>query len=59
MSDPDYVQIITDYCKKKGISYVVWVFDPNWSPMLIEDWTYKPTEAGAVWKAEMQQSIKN
>jgi hypothetical protein len=50
ISDPSYVEIINNYSKKKGISYVVWVFDPNWSPMLIEDWTFKPTEAGQVWK---------
>ncbi|MBK8504888.1 MAG: cellulase family glycosylhydrolase [Saprospiraceae bacterium] len=55
ISDPDYVEIMTSYCAKKGISYVVWVFDPNWSPMLIEDWTFKPTEAGAVWKEAMQK----
>ena len=54
ISEPDYVQIMTNYCAKKGISYVVWVFDPNWSPMLIEDWTFKPTKAGAVWKEVME-----
>ncbi len=53
ISDPSYVDLITKYCRKKGISWVVWVFDPNWSPMLIEDWTFKPTEAGQYWKMVM------
>jgi endoglucanase len=53
ISDPSYVDIMTEYCRKKGISWVVWVFDPNWSPMLIEDWTFKPTEAGQYWKMAM------
>lgn len=50
ISDDSYVEAITAYARSKGISYVVWVFDPDWSPMLIEDWSFKPTKAGKVWK---------
>ena len=53
MSDEKYVEHITEYCKEKGMSYTVWVFDPSWSPMMIEDWTFKPTRAGQVWKNAM------
>ena len=53
MSDEKYVEHITEYCKEKGMSYTVWVFDPSWSPMMIEDWTFKPTRAGKVWKDAM------
>ncbi len=55
ISDASYVASITQYAKKKGISYCVWVFDPNWSPMLIKDWKYNPTEPGKVWKKAMKK----
>ena len=50
ISDESYGVAIQEYCKKKGISYVVWVFDPHWSPSLLEDWTFKPTKHGQFWK---------
>ena len=46
ISDESYGDAITKYSREKGISYVVWVFDPQWSPMLIEDWTFTPTRQG-------------
>lgn len=54
ISDESYAKAIIDYATKKGISYCVWVFDPNWSPMLIKDWNYTPTRAGKVWKGLMK-----
>lgn len=55
ISDPSYVEAITDYAAKKGISYCVWVFDPHWSPMLLKDWEYNLTEPGKVWKEAMKE----
>lgn len=55
ISDPTYVFSITQYAAKKGISYCVWVFDPEWSPMLIKDWDYNLTEPGKVWKTTMKE----
>jgi hypothetical protein len=55
ISDESYGDVITKYCNEKGISYVVWVFDPNWSPMLINDWDFTPTRQGRYWKKEMQK----
>ena len=55
ISDPSYVTTILDYTATKGISYCVWVFDPDWSPMLIKDWNYNLTEPGKVWKAAMKK----
>ena len=43
ISDESYGEAITKYCEEKGISYTVWVFDPNWAPMLFSDWNYTPT----------------
>ena len=50
ISDESYGDAITKYCSERGISWVVWVFDPNWSPMLFYDWTYKPTPQGVYFK---------
>ncbi len=50
ISDASYVEAILAYTKKKGISFCIWVFDPQWSPMLIQDWSFKPTKEGQVWK---------
>lgn len=55
ISDPSYVTEILDYAATKGISYCVWVFDPDWSPMLIKDWKYNLTEPGKVWKEAMKR----
>ena len=55
IDDGSYPKAILDYSAEKGISYVVWVFDPRWSPMLIEDWNFKPTKAGGVWKNLMKK----
>ncbi|MFK7907586.1 MAG: glycoside hydrolase family 5 protein [Chitinophagales bacterium] len=55
ISDSSYVSAITEYAAKKGISYCVWVFDPQWSPMLLKDWDYNLTEPGKVWKAAMKK----
>ena len=54
IDDGSYVRAITDFTQSRGISYVVWVFDPNWSPMMIEDWNFTPTKAGKVWKDVMK-----
>jgi endoglucanase len=55
ISDESYVDEMLDYCKKKNISYCVWVFDPNWSPILIKDWTFTPTTAGQFWLNGMKK----
>lgn len=56
IDDGSYPKAILDYSAEKGISYVVWVFDPRWSPMLIEDWSFAPTKAGKVWKDLMKKN---
>ena len=53
ISDESYGDAITAYCKERGISWVAWVFDPQWSPMLIYDWSYKPTPQGTYFKNAM------
>jgi endoglucanase len=58
ISDESYGDAITQYANEKGISYVVWVFDPHWSPMLFSDWNYTPTRQGRYFKKAMQEWAK-
>ncbi|SFE42931.1 glycoside hydrolase family 5 protein [Thermophagus xiamenensis] len=53
LGDEEYGRTIMDYFDSKGISWVAWVFDPDWSPQLIKDWNYTPTRAGTFFKNEM------
>ena len=46
IDDGSYGPRITDYMGKKGVSWVAWVFDPDWAPQLIKDWDYTPTMQG-------------
>ena len=50
ISDEKYGRIIINYFKKKGISWTVWNFDPDWPPQMISDWNYTPTTQGAFFK---------
>lgn len=56
ISDESYGDAIVAYCDKNKISYCVWVFDPQWSPMLISDWNFTPTRQGRYFKKVMQAS---
>lgn len=55
ISDESYGEAITEYCNERGISYVVWVFDPHWAPRLFSDWNYTPTRHGHFFKKALQQ----
>lgn len=46
IDDGSYGPRITNYAQRKGISWVAWVFDPDWSPQMIKDWNYEPTMQG-------------
>jgi endoglucanase len=55
--DETYGKAITSYCARRGISYTVWCFDPQWSPCLIKDWNFTPTRAGAFFKKAIQMPL--
>ncbi len=55
ISDESYGDAITNYCAAKGISYVVWVFDPQWAPHLFNDWSFEPSRQGKYFKAALQK----
>jgi len=42
-----YGDAILDYLEAKGISWIAWVYDPEWGPAMIKSWdTYALTENG-------------
>ena len=45
-TQPAYGPSIIKYLEGKGISWLVWCFDPEWGPTLIRDWQYTLTPAG-------------
>jgi hypothetical protein len=56
ISDESYGDAIVAYTKARSISYVVWVFDPHWSPMMFSDWNYTPTRQGKYFKKVMLEA---
>jgi hypothetical protein len=58
ISDESYGDAITKYCENNGISYSVWVFDPQWAPMLISDWNFTPTRQGRYFKQALLKANK-
>ena len=58
ISDESYGDAITKYADETGISYTVWVFDPQWAPMLISDWKFTPTRQGRYFKNALQKGEK-
>ena len=59
IDDGSYGKRITDYLGRKGISWVGWVFDPDWSPHMFEDYkTYKPTMQGEHFRDVMLKENK-
>lgn len=51
--DGSYGPRIVKFLADRGISWTVWCFDPEWSPTMIADWDFTPTEQGAFFKKVM------
>ena len=50
----DYGNRIVKFLESKGISWLAWVFDPDWSPQLLKSWdTYELTDSGKFFKEAM------
>lgn len=50
ISTEAYGHAITAFCEKKGISWLAWVFDPDWAPAMFSDWDFAPTTQGRFFK---------
>ena len=54
-----YGPIIINYLESKGISWMAWVFDPEWHPHLFESWdTYKLTPPGEFFKKALHGEVQ-
>ena len=51
-----YGPSIIRYLESKGISWLVWCFDPEWGPMLLKDWNYTLTPSGEFAKKVMTEA---
>ncbi len=54
IDDGRYGPLIVDYLEARGISWIAWAFDPEWSPVLITDWNYTPSEQGRFFREVMR-----
>jgi endoglucanase len=51
----DYPPAIINYLEDKGISWIGWVFDPEWGPSLLKSRDYELTGAGEYFKKELHE----
>lgn len=55
-NDGSYGPNIMSFMEERGISWTAWCFDPAWSPTMIKDWDFTPTEQGVFFKEVMQRT---
>lgn len=55
IGDETYGEAIIGFFEERGISWTAWVFDPVWSPQLIENWEFEPTRQGRFFRDKMLQ----
>ncbi|MEZ4702927.1 MAG: cellulase family glycosylhydrolase [Rhodothermales bacterium] len=53
IGDETYGEALIGYFDRKGISWTAWVFDPSWSPQLIENWDFEPTRQGRFFRDKL------
>jgi aryl-phospho-beta-D-glucosidase BglC (GH1 family) len=49
-NDNDYGNRIIKYLEGRDISWLCWVFDPEWGPRLLQSWQYDLTDGGKFFK---------
>jgi aryl-phospho-beta-D-glucosidase BglC (GH1 family) len=53
-----YAPRIIDYLEGKGISWICWVYDPEWHPAMLKSWNpYELTESGAFFKKALHGEL--
>ncbi len=55
IADETYGRAVVDFFEARGISWAPWVFDPQWSPQLIQNWDFEPTVQGRFFRDEMRR----
>jgi len=58
ISDESYGDALVDYCSARGISFVIWSFDPDWPPTMIKDWDFTPTRMGKYFRKVLEANPK-
>ena len=53
-----YGPSIIKYLEGKGISWLVWCFDPEWGPTLISNWDYTLNPSGEFAKQAMHGVVQ-
>ncbi len=54
----DYGNAIVSYLESRGISWIAWVFDPEWGPPMLNSWNpYTLSESGEFFKRAMQPKV--
>jgi endoglucanase len=56
--DTDYGNRIIKYLEGRGISWMCWVFDPEWGPRLLKSWDYDLTDGGNFFKKAMKGELE-
>jgi endoglucanase len=55
-----YGNIIISYLEEKGISWIAWVFDPDWHPHIFSSWeTYELSGCGKFFKEQLKRNSKD
>lgn len=55
---PAYGPSIFKYLESKGISWMVWCFDPEWGPALLRDWNYTLSPSGEFAKRALEGKLE-
>ncbi|HMB95720.1 MAG TPA: cellulase family glycosylhydrolase [Tepidisphaeraceae bacterium] len=57
INDDHYGNLITRYLEGRGISWVAWVYDPQWGPQMLKSWDYDLTGSGEFFKEAMHREV--
>ncbi len=55
INDGSYGPQIVSFMEARGISWTVWCFDPDWSPTMVQDWRFTPTQQGEFFRQVLQE----
>ncbi len=59
VDEEDYAKVIFNYLEEKGISWIGWIFDPDWHPQMFESWdNHKLTPCGSYFRDILQEKQK-
>lgn len=61
MSSPDYQDYgnrIIKFLEARGISWICWIYDPEWWPQMLRSWDYELTEGGKFFNRAMKGELE-